>query len=206
VPTKRAYKSTSRQLAAEETQRRVLDAARKLFSRSGIDAVTIAQIAEHADVAGSTIYALFGSKAGILRALMRRAIFNADYERIASELRGVADPIEQLRLTAAVARSIYDGESKEMALLRGASAFSPELKKLEREFEDRRYEIQSDRLANLFERQLQRPDVSLKQARDLVWMLTSRDVYRMLVIESKWSSADYEKWLTQALLSGLTNR
>jgi AcrR family transcriptional regulator len=206
VPTKRAYKSTSRQLAAEETQRRVLDAARKLFSRSGIDAVTIAQIAEHADVAGSTIYALFGSKAGILRALMRRAIFNADYERIASELRGVADPIEQLRLTAAVARSIYDGESKEMALLRGASAFSPELKKLEREFEDRRYEIQSDRLANLFERQLQRPDVSLKQARDLVWMLTSRDVYRMLVIESKWSSVDYEKWLTQALLSGLTNR
>jgi AcrR family transcriptional regulator len=206
VPSKRAYKSASRQLAAEETQRRIIDAAQKLFSRSGIDAVTIAQIAERADVAGSTIYALFGSKVGILRALMRRAIFNADYERIASELRGVADPIEQLRLTAAIARSIYDGESKEMALLRGASAFSPELKKLEREFENRRYEIQNDRLVNLFERRLQRPDISLEQARDLMWMLTSRDVYRMLVIESKWSSADYEKWLTQALLSGLTNR
>jgi AcrR family transcriptional regulator len=164
--------------------------------------VTIAQIAEHADVAGSTIYALFGSKAGILRALMRRAIFNADYERIASELRGVADPIEQLRLTAAVARSIYDGESKEMALLRGASAFSPELKKLEREFEDRRYEIQSDRLANLFERQLQRPDVSLKQARDLVWMLTSRDVYRMLVIERKVAHASPPERPDKSVTSG----
>lgn len=182
----------------------MLDVSRRLFSRSGIDGVTVAQIAEASEVAGSTIYALFRSKAGILRALMRRAIFNADYDRIARELREVADPIEQLRLTATVARSIYEGETKEMALLRGASAFSPELKKLEREFEDKRYELQSDRLANLFKQGLERPGVTLQRARDIMWMLTSRDVYRMLVIESRWSPAEYETWLAAALVRDLT--
>ena len=201
---KRSYDSTSRKVAAEETQERVLDVSRKLFSRSGIDGVTIGQIAEQSEVSGSTIYALFGSKAGILRALMERALFNVDYERIARELQALTDPIEQLRLTAAIARSIYEGESKEMALLRGASAFSPELKKLEGEFEDRRYELQNDRLAKLFERGLQRPDLSLQKARDLMWMLTSRDIYRMLVMESKWPPAEYEKWLAEALVKALT--
>ncbi|HEY6078588.1 MAG TPA: hypothetical protein VIW29_07285, partial [Polyangiaceae bacterium] len=69
----------------------------------------------------SSVYALFESKVGILRALMSRAIFNADYERVAARLREVTDPCESLRLTAAVARSIYEGEEKELSLLRGAA-------------------------------------------------------------------------------------
>jgi len=203
MKAKRTYDRASRTRAAEETRQRVLDAARTLFSRSGIDGVTLAQIAEHSEVAASTIYALFASKAGILRALLHRAVFNADYDRIARELKDVADPVAQLRLTASVARSIYDGETKEMALLRGASAFSPDLKKLERELEAKRYELQQDRLAALFERGLQRPGLRLEHARDVMWMLTSRDVYRMLVLERKWSADEYEKWLAQALVRDL---
>jgi AcrR family transcriptional regulator len=206
VTGKRTYDSSARQLAAGETQGRILDAARKLFSRAGIDAVTIAEIGEQAGVAGSTIYSAFGSKAGILRALMSRAIFNADYERIADELRGVQDPVEALRITASVARSIYEGEAREIAVLRGASAFSRDLKKLEREFENKRYELQGERLSLLFDSGAQRPGLSLEKARDLMWMLTSRDVYRMLVIENSWLPADYEKWLAEALVRELTGR
>jgi AcrR family transcriptional regulator len=35
-----------------------------------------------------------------------------------------------------------------------------------------------------------------KEARDLLWTLTGRDIYRMLVIERKWSSERHEKWLS----------
>jgi len=206
VTGKRSYDASARQLAAEDTQERILDAARKLFSRAGIDAVTIAELAEQAGVAGSTIYAAFGSKVGILRALMSRAIFNADYERIAEGLRGVQDPVEALRMTAAVARSIYEGEAREIAVLRGVSAFSKDLKKLEREFENKRYELQGQRLSSLFDSGAQRAGLSLEKARDLMWMLTSRDVYRMLVIESRWLPADYEKWLAESLVRELTGR
>jgi hypothetical protein len=42
-----------------------------------------------------------------------------------------------------------------------------------------------------------------KEARDIFWTLTARDIYRMLVIERKWSSERYEKWLSEAIVSAL---
>lgn len=200
---KRPYDASSRQAAAQESQQRLLDVARQAFLQSGIDAVTIAEIAEQAAVSVSSVYALFESKAGILRALMSRAIFNADYERVSAQLRGVTDPRQALRLTAAVARSIYEGEEKELALLRGAASFSSGLKKLEAEFEDRRYELQSARIELLFQLKQQRRGLSRERARDVMWMLTSRDCYRMLVVEKHWSPAEYEEWLAELLVREL---
>ena len=56
---KRKYDSGQRDQAAEATRDRVLNAAKVLFMRHGIDRVTIAQVAEKAKVAVSTIYALY---------------------------------------------------------------------------------------------------------------------------------------------------
>lgn len=200
----RPYDSTSRQAAAQHARHRLLEVARQSFLQSGIDAVTIAEIAEKAGVSVSSVYALFESKAGILRALMSRAIFNADYDRASARLRTATDAREALRLTAAVARSIYEGEEKELALLRGAASFSPGLKKLEAEFEDRRYELQAARIERLFEQKQQRPGLSFERARDVMWMFTSRDCYRMLVVEKRWSPDEYEKWLAELLVRELT--
>jgi len=71
---RRPYQSDLRNHAAEVTRSRVLNAAKLLFARRGIDGVTIAQIAERSGVAASTVYALFKSKEGILRALMEAAL------------------------------------------------------------------------------------------------------------------------------------
>jgi AcrR family transcriptional regulator len=202
---KRQYDSSTRQASSEQTQQRVLEAARMLFAHAGIDSVKIADIAQRAEVSSSSVYALFGSKAGILRALMTRAIFNLDYSRVSEKLRATTDPIELLRLTAAVARSIYEGEEKEMALLRGAASFAPELKQLESEFEARRYELQLQRLQLLFAKQRQRAGLTLERARDLMWMLTGRDPYRMLVVEKKWPVDEYESWLAAALIRELSD-
>jgi AcrR family transcriptional regulator len=202
--TRRPYDSSSRQAAAQHAQQRLLEVARRAFIESGIDAVTIAEIAERSEVSVASVYAQFESKAGILRALMAQAIFNADYERVSARLHGVTDPRQALRLTAAVARSIYEGEQKELGLLRGAAAFSPELAKLEAEFEDRRYALQSARIELLFELKQQRPGLSFERARDLMWMLTGRDCYRMLVVEKRWSPDEYEKWLAELLVRELT--
>lgn len=108
------------------------------------------------------------------------------------------------RLTAAVARSIYEGEEKELALLRGAASFSPGLKKLEAELEDRRYELQAARIELRFEQKQQRPGLSFERARDVMWMFTSRDCYRMLVVEKQWSPDEYEKWLAELMVRELT--
>lgn len=155
-------------------------------------------------MAVSTVYGLFKSKSGIVRALMERALFNGNYEQLLVQLETVEDPIERLRLTAAVARAIYQGEAREIGLLRGSSALSPELKEIEGEFERRRYDLQRARIASLAEAGLLRPGLSVKAARDITWMLSSRDVFRMLVTEARWSAKAYEEWLAETLVRTLT--
>ena len=136
---RRRYVSRSRSQAAEATKARVLRAANALFVRRGIDRTTIAQVADKAGVSAPTVYALYRSKEGILRELMRAALFGQRFQEAQAKLNGVSDPVRLLALTAQVARAIYEAESSELGLLRGASAFSPALQKLEREFETMRF-------------------------------------------------------------------
>jgi AcrR family transcriptional regulator len=199
----RPYNSDSRRQAADATRRRVLDASRNLFVQHGIDRVTIAQIAEAAGVAVSTIYAIYQSKEGILRELMRATLFGQRFQSVQSMLRGITDPVRLIALSAHVARAIYEGESAELGLMRGSAAFSPALRKLEQEFEKIRFDMQKDRVTQLFKQRLAKAGLTLADARRILWMYTSRDVYRMLVHEGGWSPDRYQEWLSRTLLDAL---
>jgi hypothetical protein len=48
-----------------------------------------------------------------------------------------------------------------------------------------------------------RPGLSHQRARDIFWMLTGGDVYRMLVRERGWSSQEYQEWLADTLVDQL---
>lgn len=183
----------------------MLTAARKLFARRGIDRVTIAEIARAAGVAPSTIYAVYKSKEGILRALMRAALFGARFQAVQSMLHGVTDPVQLIARSAQIARAIYEAESVELGLMRGSSAFSPALRKLEQEFEKVRFDMQEERVRRLFAERRAKEGLTLDDARRILWMYTSRDVYRMLVREGGWSPGRYEEWLSQTLLATLVS-
>ena len=51
-----------------------------------------------------------------------------------------------------------------------------------------------------------RPELNRATARDILWMLTGRDVYRMLVRERGWSSQKYQNWLAHALVQSLLTK
>lgn len=202
---KRSYASGLRRQAADATRLRVLEAAKKLFMRRGIDRVTISEIAEKAGVAAPTIYAHYKSKEGILRALMRAALFGPQFREAQAKLDGVSDPVSLIALSAHVARAIYESESAELGLIRGISAFSLGLRKMEQEFETIRFEMQEQRVELLFAAAKQRSDLTIGEARRILWMYTSRDVYRMLVHESGWTPDRYQQWLSDAILTALVN-
>jgi AcrR family transcriptional regulator len=202
---KRKYDSGQRDQAAVATRGRVLSAARILFIRHGIDRVTIAQVAEKAKVAVSTIYALYKSKEGILRALMRSSLFGPRYEAARAQLAGIDDPVRLIALSANVARAIYESESTELGLMRGASAFSPALRRLEQEFEKIRFDMQEERVKLLFAHSKSKPGLDYESARQILWMYTSREIYRMLVHESGWSPDQYQSWLSDTLVKTLVD-
>lgn len=203
---KRRYFSRVRSQAAEATKDRVLKAARTLFASRGIDGVTIAQIAEKAGVAAPTVYGLYRSKEGILRGLMSSALFGPRFQKARAKLDGVTDAVRLIALTAHVARAVYEGESSDLGLIRGATAFSPALGKLEQEFEQIRFEMQEERVRLLFAQSRAKKGLEFEEARRILWMYTSRDVFRMLVRESGWAPERYQKWLSRTLVDALVGR
>lgn len=200
---RRHYDSTKRAEAADARRLRVLKTARALFSRHGIDDVTIAQIAEKAGVSAPTVYALFKSKDGILQSIMRDALFGPHFQAARKLMDNVNDGAQLVALTAKVARAIYESESQELGLMRGASAFSPALRRIEQQFEDMRYDMQEARLRLLFDQRKAKAGLDLKTARRIMWMYTSREIYRMLVHDGGWTAQAYEQWLEKTLCEAL---
>ena len=70
VKTTRAYHSPLRAAQAEQTRRRVLEAARRLFQRRGYAGTTVAAVADAAGVSPETIYLSLGGKRGLLEGVM----------------------------------------------------------------------------------------------------------------------------------------
>jgi AcrR family transcriptional regulator len=197
---KRKYNATSRRLQADQTRDRILDAARRVISQKGFADATFEAIAAEAGVAAPTVYAAFGSKSGILRALLSRATFNSNYDNVVREALKSDDPVTRLRFAARIARGIFDSLRSEAEVLRGATAIAPDFI---RERERIRYERQEGVVQLLDQKDALRAGLSVPVARDILWTLTSYDIYRRLVVERKWSPDQYERWLGDTLVGTL---
>ena len=104
-------------------------------------------------------------------------------------------------MASRIARQIYDAERSEIQLLREAGVIISELAAIEQEKECSRCEAQGATITLLIQSAQLATGLGEKEARDIFWTLTARDIYRMLAIERKWSSDRYEKWLGDALAS-----
>lgn len=70
---KRTYRSENRKIQAEKTKQSIISAAKILFKKHGFDNVTVNMLAEQAEVSTPTIFALYKSKAGVLKAIVDTA-------------------------------------------------------------------------------------------------------------------------------------
>lgn len=68
---KRSYNSEGRQAKAQQTRKRILDAAESLFELEGIEPVTLEKLAKVAAVSEPTIYLLFSRKKVYCRRFLR---------------------------------------------------------------------------------------------------------------------------------------
>jgi AcrR family transcriptional regulator len=168
-------------------------------------------IATEAGVVVETIYRAFGSKARLFKAVVEAAVAGgsarADVpveERPA--IRAVIaepDPRRQVALYAATQPGIHRRSGPLLRALRGAAAVDLELRALWDEIEAGRLAGQGRFAGMLAERGGLRPDVSVEQARDLVWTLCSLAVHDLLVISRGWTSERYQEWLAAALMREL---
>ena len=192
-----------RERQAGDTRLRIVEATRQLLHREGYAGMTIEAIARRAEVSAQSVYAIFKSKTGVLIELLDQSTFGPEYEEAVQRALSATDPETRLRLAAPIARQIHDAQSATFDLLRGAGVVAPELAKLEQQRECLRYERQERMIISLRDAKRLRPDLAYTAARDVFWMLTGRDVYRMLVRERRWSSQKYQDWLADTLVRSL---
>lgn len=203
LPKKRSYHSVARSKRAAETKERILTAGKELFESKGFEEVTIERIAQAACVSVPTIYALFQSKRGILRALMNEALPPDQFQDLVELSVGETSPSRRLAISAKIARQMYDAEREQMEIFRGATVLAPEFKELENERESRRYHRQEVTIKAMAKEKSLAKGLKIAQARDILWAFTGRDMYRMFVVERGWTSDQYEEWLTQLLIKTL---
>lgn len=142
----------------------------------------------------------------MLQALLDDAFPPEQFTALVDDSMQEKSPEKRLSITAKLACQIYDAERELMDILRGASVVAPEFKELEQEREKRRYERQGEYVKKFIEDKSLAKGLTLPKARDILWTLTGRDMYRMLVVERNWSSEAYEKWLTQLLIESLLDK
>src|SRR5690349_11246292 len=118
----------------QATRQSVIAAARRLFSERGYAGSSIEAIAEAAGVAVPTVYAAFGNKRSILRALLAAVVDDERprpvAERMREEAAGVPDPATRVQKMMRLLVSLTAQSAEVLPIIRGAAAMDPEIQSL----------------------------------------------------------------------------
>ncbi len=169
---KRRYRQTRRAESAEATRRRILDAAHATLERGPLGALRVEEVAREAGVARSTVYLLFGSRAGLFDALARELRDSAGFEALVAASR-LPDALENLRASQRAAVAIYARLPELTRALFTLAAIDPDAVAAVAAIEDGRRPGMR-RLAEALDAQgYLRPGVSVDEAVDLLTVITS---------------------------------
>lgn len=201
-PLKRRYDAPRRRQQAAATRARILESARQLLRERGYPATSLTMVAQAAQVAVETVFAYFGTKRGLLSALVESAVDPSAFDQqLQSALASAAqEPRELLRGTAQFARTAYEHSWDIVEVMRGAGLADPEIAEAWRMADARARAGQVVLVAALVERDALQRNLTRTEAADVLWSLCGPDLYRLLVVESNWSADRYEQWLADALV------
>ena len=204
-PVKRPYDNSRRLAQVRVTRVQAIEAAKQLFIEQGYPATTIEAVAEAADIPLPTLYRLFGSKRALLAAVLDTS-FGGDDQPIAfgdrPEVRAARlepDPIAFVEAFAGIARRLMDRSSAILYVLSTAAVVDTEAASLLADIRRQRLVGQSRITAELAKRDALNPELSKAEATDIVYVLWSPEVHRILTIERGWSADHYQRWLARSM-------
>jgi AcrR family transcriptional regulator len=176
----RKYEQRLRAQSADDTRRRILDAVYERLRDAPSQTVSVDRVARMAGVARSTVYLVFGSRAGLFDAVGRDVMERSGYADLIQAV-GHPDAREHMRggiaagarMFAAerdVARALYSMAQLDQEAVGGAIA------RIESERSNGML-----RLARRLEEQgLLRADVTVEDAASTLWVITSFDAFDLL--------------------------
>jgi AcrR family transcriptional regulator len=205
VKTHRQDQGAVRQARTRRTRAAVVEAARTLFLERGYAATTIEAISDRSDTPQATVYRLFNSKLGILRAVLDISVAGDDEAVVMLDrpqvhaLLSDRDPRNQLAGFAALLRQLLARTAPVHRILADAARSDEDAASLLAEIARQRHEGQRRIARSLARSKALRPGLRERDAADVVHALASPEVYGLLVLDRGWSGERYEQWLRTIL-------
>jgi AcrR family transcriptional regulator len=176
----RAYEQKARAESAAETRKRILDAVIERLRKEPAKRISVDAIAADAGVARSTVYLVFGSRAGLFDAVAEEVYERAGYLQVLEAIR-VPDPMDTLRGGIAegvhmfaryrdVFRALFSMEELEPAATAGAI----------RRVEEQRAEGMMWLARRLSRAKQLKPGLKIKEAAHMLWIATSFEGFDLL--------------------------
>jgi len=199
---------TRKQLAAEETQRVIVEAASRLFLEHGYHATSIGRIASEAGGAVQTIYNAVGSK----RELLSRVLdFAAAGERaplpvpqfMREQAESESDPQRMLAQLVEFWRGALPRTAPVFRIIREAAAADSEIAALERRRAAQRLDNYRHAAQLLADRDALRPGMTIDGAAAAIFAIGHPETYRALVLDGGWDEDAWATWLQVTLEAAL---
>lgn len=176
---KRRYVQRARAAAVEETRRRIIAAARATLEEGSVGALSIPDVAKRAGVARSTVYVLFGSRAGLFAALAYHLRDEAGFERLITAYRQ-ADALRAFRDAQRESSRVYGAMPDLARALFTLAAIDPDAVDAVRALEDGRVPGMTDLARRLRAQGYLRDGVTIAEAADLLTVVTSFQAFDQL--------------------------
>ena len=176
----RRYEQRLRAQSAEETRRRVLDAVYDELREAPAQPVSVERIARTAGVARSTVYASFGSRAGLFDAFAADLLERGGFRRV---LDAVADPDPRVTVRAGITGGVHTFAAHRdvfRALISMAELDPDAVGGAMQRSEERRAKGTLWLARRLARDGALREGLTATQAADRLWILTSFDAFDLL--------------------------
>ncbi len=207
---KEVGKNPTGQARTRLARQAVIGAARTLFVERGYQAATIEAISELSDVPSATVYRLFVSKLGILKAVLDVSIAGDDRTASVAQRPEVAAVLAETDLTTLLTAftelvvSINKRTNDVYRVLSNAAASDTGAAALFTNYQQQRAEGQRNFARRIADTRGLRPGLRERDVADLIHALMSPELYGLLVADRGWTPERYQRWLTQAITHQLT--
>jgi AcrR family transcriptional regulator len=206
----RSYDNARRAAAARRTQQRVVEVAHRLLLERGYAGLAMADLAEEAGVSVPLLYKVFGPKPQLVKRVYD-VLLAGDVDPVPvaerpalQALAAEPDPRGKLARYAALGRAMAERAGPlTSALLAAARAGEPDLQAFAATIDRERLAGAAALATHLAETGALAPDLTVERARDLIWLHTAPDTYRLLVLERGWALEEYEQWFATSLAAAL---
>ena len=207
---RRPYQSPVRAQRARETRRQLTTAATAHFLDTGYANTSLSVIAGTAGVSVDTVYKTFGSKIGLLKAVLDVAVGGDDapvalLDRAGPQaLRDETDQRAQVRMLAAGVSGQLERVRPLDDILRSAAAVDQEAAKLRADIQERQRRAAMRTIVGWIAAHGRlRDSLSVNRAAHIVWTLTSPEVHLLMRDTGGWSEPSYRVWLEQVIADAI---